>query len=534
MPFLPDIIISLLALLAPCFTKPTWEHAQVLLIGAILCPAKRTVTACLQIMGLSNEKNFDKYHRVLSQAKFDDFSLVKILLGLLVLMIPSGFPIIIAMDETIERRKGTNIKAKGCYRDACRSTHSLVIKCFGLKWQCATLLVKLPWNKRTWALPFMTVLCHPKKYADAIVGYKVKIMISIKAILINQIGYYNSKTYYVNTKGVTTLFPDHLNQQLMKYINGSEAINKIIKRIKRNIDNLSNKNMKLFTALCGQTRLKHRTSVDYAMIMMKKISGILKKKSWIFVGDGGFSCVKLGLACKRNNVTLISRLLLSASLYEELPIQTEVKKGRKRLKGNKVQALHEFAKNTDLVWNTHEISWYNNTIKQVELVTGVNLWYTPRFKPLLIRWVLVRDINSGKVQAFFSTDTTLLATTIIEYFVLRWNIEVTFEEVRAHLGVETQRQWSDKAINRSTPMLMGLFSLVCIMAYRLTDGKSVPAISTAWYEKKDQATFSDVLIYVKNAIARKTQLNKVIITDNFVQISRKDYDEIMSLGLLAA
>lgn len=533
MPFLPTIIIALLSTFESCFTKPTWEHARTILIGAILCPTKRTVTACLRVIGLSHEKKFDKYHRVLSHASFDAFSLVKILLGLLIIMIPSGSPIIIAMDETLERRKGSKIKGKGCYRDACRSTHSLVIKCFGLKWQCATLLVKLPWNTRTWALPFMTVLCHPKKYADSIIGYKVKLMSSVNTLLLGHIGYYHGEIYYANVDGVNTQFPEQLSNQLIKYINDSNATSKILKRIKRNIDNLGNKNMKLFTALCGQHRLKHRTSIDYAMIMMKKINSVLKKK-WIFVGDGGFSCVKLGLACKRNNVTLISRLLLNAALYEELPIQPEIKKGRKRSKGKKVQSLREFSKNTDLVWNTCEINWYHGVAKKIELVTGVNLWYTPKFKPLLIRWVLVRDIDSGKVQAFFSTDTTLSATTIIEYFVLRWNIEVTFEEVRAHLGVETQRQWSDNAINRSTPMLMGIFSLVCIMAYRLTDGKTIPAISTAWYKKSDEATFSDVLVYVKQAITRKKQLNNAIITDDFVQISRKDFDEIVGLGLLVA
>lgn len=533
MPFLPSIIITLLTTFEGCFTKPTWKNAQILLIGAILCPAKRTVTACLRVMGLSNESKFDKYHRVLSHGVFDAFSLVKILLGLLVQLIPNGFPIIIAMDETLERRKGAKIKAKGCYRDACRSTHSLVIKCFGIKWQCAALLVKLPWNERTWALPFMTVLCHPKKYDDAVVGYKVKIMATAKTLLLNQIGYFNGKTYYVNADGVNTLFPDNLNRQLIRYINVTTAETKMIKCIKRNIDNLGKKNMKNLTELCGQRRLKHRTSIDYAMIMMKKISIVLKKR-WVFVGDGGFSCVKLGLACKRNNVTLISRLLLSAALYEELPLQTEVKRGRRRLKGDKVPSLRDLVKSPDTVWNTCEVNWYGNIAKTVELVTGVNLWYTPKFKPLLIRWVLVRDVDTGKVQAFFSTDTELSAITIIEYFVLRWNIEATFEEVRAHLGVETQRQWSDNAIDRSTPMLMGLFSLVCIMAHRLTNGNTIPAISTAWYKKNAQATFSDVLIYVKQAITRKKQLNNAIIHDDFVQIPRKDFDEIINMGLFVA
>lgn len=533
MPFLPEVIISLLAIFEPCFTKPTWEHAQTLLIGAILCTGKRTVTACLSIMGLSNEPHYDRYHSFLSKSKFSEFKLVKILLGLLIKILPHNWPILIAMDETIERRKGSKIKAKGCYRDACRSTHSLIIRCFGLKWQCAALLIKLPWNDRTWALPFMTVLCHPKKFADPIVGYKVVSISSKDDKMNDNIGYCGGNMYYVNANGINTKFPEKLNQLLVKNTSEIKSSVKRNKLIKKNIAKLGNKNMKLFTSLCGQCKIKHRTSIDYAILMMKKISWVLKRP-WIFLGDGSFTCVKLGLACASNNVTLISRLKLNAALYEPAPTHIQGKKGRKRLKGNKVLSLWELIKNDNVVWQEQEINWYKDTRKKVRLLTGTNLWYTPKYKPLSIRWVIVQDVESGKFQAFFSTDITLSATTIVEYFVLRWNIETTFEEVRLHLGVETQRQWSDTAINRTTPMLMGLFSLTCIMAYKLTNGTKLPAISTSWYKKNDQATFSDVIAYVKQAISRKKQLNACIINDDFVQIPRKYFDEIINLGLIVA
>jgi len=100
MPFLPEVIIPLLAVFEVCFTKPTWEHSRTLLIGAILCTGKRTVTSCLHVMGLSNEGHFDRYHRVLNRAKWSELQASKILLGLLILLLPKGFPIIILMDET--------------------------------------------------------------------------------------------------------------------------------------------------------------------------------------------------------------------------------------------------------------------------------------------------------------------------------------------------------------------------------------------------------------------------------------------------
>jgi hypothetical protein len=104
------------------FTLPTWAHIQVLLMGAILCQGARRVSSILQVMGLSQEKRFEKYHRVLNRAKWNSLSGAKILLGLLIQLLPPSLPILIAVDDTIERRKGKKIKAKGCYRDACRST----------------------------------------------------------------------------------------------------------------------------------------------------------------------------------------------------------------------------------------------------------------------------------------------------------------------------------------------------------------------------------------------------------------------------
>jgi hypothetical protein len=118
-------------------------------------------------MGLSNSANFSKYHRVLSRANWNGLALAKILLGLLVQLLPASWPIIIAVDETLERRRGKKIKAKGLYRDAVRSSQSNVVTSYGLKWECMALIVPLPWCKRSWALPFLTVLAPSKKANEA-------------------------------------------------------------------------------------------------------------------------------------------------------------------------------------------------------------------------------------------------------------------------------------------------------------------------------------------------------------------------------
>jgi len=103
-------------------------------------------------------------------------------------------------------------------------------------------------------------------------------------------------------------------------------------------------------------------------------------------------------------------------------------------------------------------------------------------------------------MAIFSTDVERPVALILAQFVRRWNVEVTFEETRRHLGVETQRQWSDWAIARTTPAWFALFALVCLMAYRLVAvGHALPIRVTAWY-RKSEASFSDVLALVSRVL----------------------------------
>ncbi len=134
---LPDVALMVLGSFAPMFTRPVWNHVQVLVTGAILCRGPHTVAGVLRTLGLADGGTFCKYHRVLSRARWSGLQGAKILLGLLVaLATRHGFPLTILVDETLERRKGRKIKAKGRYRDAVRSTQSGVVKCYGLKWIC--------------------------------------------------------------------------------------------------------------------------------------------------------------------------------------------------------------------------------------------------------------------------------------------------------------------------------------------------------------------------------------------------------------
>ncbi len=445
---LPRGMVVVLSTFRGLFTSPTWEHIRLLLTGAILCQGARRVSSILRVMGLSQEKRFEKYHRVFNRAKWNSLTAAKILLGLLVALLPPSLPILIVVDDTIERRQGAKIKAKGSYRDACRSTEKVIVKCYGLKWVCLMLIVSLPWCQRPWALPFMTILA-PSKRANKASGKQ------------------------------------------------------------------------------------HKTSVDWTIIAVRVISRWLKR-AWVLIGDGGFACIQLGHACLKNKGTLISRLRLDAALYDFAPTPTKGQRGRHREKGKRVTSLKELAKDMTQVWSEAVINWYGGDKETVRLLSGINLWYSPGEKPLPIRWVLVIDSEKNNAEAFFSTDLQQSPEQIITCFVLRWNIEVTFEEMRAHLGMETQRQWSDKAIARTTPCLMGLFSLVCLFAYEMVKNSALPIMSTAWYNKKGEATFSDIIVFVRRDIWSSQYFNDSTVEAEYMKIKPPQWESLLDQLVRAA
>jgi hypothetical protein len=419
-------MIAVWAPFAALFTQPVWHHVQVLWMGAVLCRGPRTVASVLRVMGLGGERRFEKYHRVLSRARWSGLQGAKILLGLLVMLLPRWVPVEIVVDETIERRKGARIKAKGRYRDAVRSTKGAVVKCYGLKWISLMLLVPLPWSPRPWALPFLTILAPSER---------------------------------ANTKA----------------------------------------------------KRRHKTTVDWTVQAVKVITRWLGGRRWTLLGDGAYACVHLAHVCMGRGVTLISCLRLDAQLYAFPALHAPNRRGPKPLKGKRLPSLKERVKEALAYGKDLDIPWYGGTTRRVRVLSNISLWYTPGERPVAIRWVLIVDPNGeAEPMAVFSTDVDQPVAMIIAAFVRRWNVEVTFEETRRHLGVETQRQWSDRAIARTTPALFALFSLVCLMAHRrVAMGQALPIRVTAWY-RKSEATFSDVLAMVSRVLwAEKYFTNSV-------------------------
>jgi len=238
---------------------------------------------------------------------------------------------------------------------------------------------------------------------------------------------------------------------------------------------------------------RHKTIGMWAHQMISLVHRWLPDRSIKLMGDTAYSVLELGLHAKHQHVTLITTGRLDAVLHEPPPQRTQHTIGRPRVVGTRLPALEQVLQDPETGWQSLTLDWYSERERTVEICTGTALWYRYGSDPLPIRWVLTRDpLGKRPSKAIFSTDPTQTAEQIVSDFMKRWSLEVTFEEGRAYLGIETQRQWSDRAIERSTPLLFGLYSLVTLFGRALHPNGQIPVAQAAWY-RKHTATFRDVL-----------------------------------------
>jgi hypothetical protein len=254
-------------------------------------------------------------------------------------------------------------------------------------------------------------------------------------------------------------------------------------------------------------KTRHKTLCVWARQMLWQVRRWLPERSLIFVGDGSYSVLDLLLAAGRQHITVVTRLRLDAQLHAFAPPRRPKgsgRSGRPRNKGKRLPTLAQVAADAATCWTRVLLArWYSQGEREVEIVSQTVLWYSAG-KRVPLRYVLVRDPR-GKfaTQALLCTDLTADPVQVLDWFIQRWQLEVTFQEVRTHLGVETQRQWSTRAIDRSTPVLLGLFSLVTLFAQPLVATHGIWIRQAAWYAKK-QATFSDTLALVRYHLWRET------------------------------
>jgi hypothetical protein len=341
-------ILDILSPFKILFSKPSWEKALTLLFGTLLCVGKRTVCSALRVMGLKDEAGFAKYHHLLNRAQWSLMLGAKILFRMLLPLIPRHLPIVMLIDETLERRRGKKIAAKGYYRDAVRSSKSQVVKASGLKWLVMALSVKFPWIPRKLALPFFSVLQFSEKYDD-------------------------------------------------------------------------------------QRKRKHKTTLEWTSQMVTQVlKWIGNTRKLILVGDGGFAVGKLAWDCIRKEVTLVSRLKMNGRLFDFPLPRVPGTRGRPSLRGKKLVNFRQMLSMEGLPWREVEIAGYGGVKRVVRLLSGACMWGSEGM-PVPLRWVLVAD-PSGKMDPLplMSTDLNMPPEQIIEYFIDRWGLEVTFEETREH------------------------------------------------------------------------------------------------------
>jgi hypothetical protein len=242
---------------------------------------------------------------------------------------------------------------------------------------------------------------------------------------------------------------------------------------------------------------RHKTPIALAMQLMATLIHWFPDRKFTLVGDGGYASHELARFCHRHrrHVTLISRFHPEANLYAAPPAIRSGKSGRPRTRGRKLQSPSKVVEKSKATRFT--VNWYGGKTRRAELIWGEGHWYKGGKGLVAIRWVFVRDLEgTHRDEYFYTTDTTLPPEQIVSLFTGRWSIEVTFQEVRTHLGFATPRNWSPKSVLRTAPCLLGLFSVVSLIFQRHMRGKGVRPLSFAWYDKSE-TTFSDAITCVR-------------------------------------
>jgi hypothetical protein len=370
------------------------------------------MASLLRICGLMRERHFVNYHRVLNRAAWSPRLASRLLLRLLIETFAPNGPVVLGLDDTIERRRGKRIAAKGIYRDPVRSRHGHFVTASGLRRLSVMLPVPIPRAERIRGLAFLTALA-----------------------------------------------PSEHNREHGR-------------------------------------RHRKLTGRDRQVVLQAR--RWLPERDLVLGADSSLAALDFLAALVGHGVVCITRLRLDAALYDPAPPRLPGTLGPPRTKGKRLPNLSQVLIDAGTLWQRALVpGWYGGGERAVDLCSETALWRHAGLPVVPIRRVLVRDpLGRFDPQALLCTDPNQDPHQVLRWFVQRWQLETTFQETRAHLGVETQRQWSDLAIARTTPCLLGLFSLVTLLAAQLSPEARGAVMSAAWYHKR-RPTFSDTLAAVR-------------------------------------
>lgn len=249
--------------------------------------------------------------------------------------------------------------------------------------------------------------------------------------------------------------------------------------------------------LKGKGRHKKITKItSQFIIQIRRWLG--PKREVVVVADSAFCCREVCRTCIKYNIIFCTQLRLDASLYD-FPPTHKSKRGRPRVVGKRLSNLETIVNDRKQKWVRLTAPWYSGKTKDLDVLTGTCLWYHNTVGGVPIRWILTRDpTGENKPIAILVTDFRICAEQAIAFFVGRWSIETTFQEINQHLGLETIHTWSDTSINRTAPVIIASYSLACLIVNESVKdtGVEISPQTTSWYEK-NTTTFSDVMVYLK-------------------------------------
>ena len=476
------------------FTTRTWKKSLVLVMGVLLAPGKRTVSSCLRITGYAECKAFSTFHQVFNRARWQSHELKRHLLQVLVTALVGGGPVIIGVDDTIERRWGPKVFVRGIYRDPVRSSRGHFAKASGLRWLCFMLLTPLPWKRGVKALPFLSLPAPSERYASKRGLRHKKLTDRARQGMLQIVRWFpNRKIIFVGDGGFGThALANRISRRatlISRFRLDANLFEPPPETKKRGRPRKVGKPFpKIKSYLNTADECWTRTTPSYWYGSKETtVEFISKTGLWYRVGTPP-TALRWVLVRDPEGERNVNRH--STVTHDQRPNMTHPQEGGTG--GELSEILFFSAKSKlrpSLIYSMQIIPVSVSIVarrKGVSATRRGGLNWTPI--SLLVGHPC-KLFHKREPQAFFCTDLNMDPSEIIAIFAMRWEMEVTFQEARAHLGIETQRQWSEKAITRTTPILLGIYSLVCLWAHQALETNPMSYAAT-WY-KKTHFTFSD-------------------------------------------
>jgi hypothetical protein len=512
----PAEMVAVVAPLAPIFSQArVWRSAQILLWGTILAHGRRTVAAALRACGLEQRTDFCSAHRVLSHRRWAGMlsSARRLLAMLLAAFLSPDATVVVAVDDCIERRHSMTLFGLGAYRDPVQSSAKHQVTCFGLRWLVASLCVRMPGAERVWALPFLCSLVRPPQVKSR--------------------------------RAACTRARRTATAKRSKAKHATQAPERRARACRRGLRSRRRSTAErplVRTPAQRQQQAppeprRHKSVIDVAAQMLSALERWLPGRRVVVVLDGAFYSYKLLRHAASCGIGVVTRGRWETVLYQAPEPKPSGRKGPQPSRGARLGTVRELALSETTEYQQVEIAWYGGERKRFSVARGTGLWANDRQKAIAVGWVVTRDLEPDaskrlRDEVFVTTCVQERVEQVLEWYVWRWSQEVTFEEARAHLGLQTQRQWSRQAVRRATPALLGLFSLVVLVAHGLGAG-AIAKRETAWY-RKSGVTFSDCLAVVRRRLWRARNLQALEVRMQDGQISAEQIQEILDLLPLSA